>query len=60
MIITAIPHCDEYLGSGYYLMSEAFDEVWYKGKTAKEAVGYFFEEHFDTPIYNVTIIEKVR
>jgi len=39
--ITAIPHRDNILGKGYYLVSETMDKTWYKGETADEAVWNF-------------------
>ena len=58
MSITAIKHFDESEGTGYYLVSEDFDRIWYKGETAEEAVAAFCKEH---PITDrtITIIEEV-
>ena len=49
MSITAIPHYDDVFGKGYYLVSEHFDKVWYKGDTAEEAVNNYLKEHYLCP-----------
>ena len=58
MSITAIKHFDESEGNGYYLVSEDFDRIWYKGDTAKEAVAAFCKDKHITD-HIITIIEEV-
>ena len=41
MVITAIKHYDEFLGNGYYLVTEFMDKTWYKGNTPEEVVDNF-------------------
>ena len=41
---TVIPHRDNILGNGYYLVSETMDKTWYKGETADEAIQNFEEQ----------------
>lgn len=58
MRITAIYKYDEFLGKGYYLVTETMDKTWYKGDTAKDAVDAFVEsEHIDAR--NITIYEEM-
>ena len=45
MTVTAIKHHDETKGDGYYLVSQDFERVWYKGDTAGEAVEAYCKEH---------------
>lgn len=58
MFITATPHYDNILGKGYYLVSEYFDEIWYKGDTANEAVMSLAKEH-GLNTKKITILEEV-
>lgn len=58
MTITVIKHYDESKGNGYYLVSQDFDRVWYKGDTSQDAVAAFCKEHhFD--FNSMTILEEV-
>ena len=58
MTVTAIKHFDETKGDGYYLLSQDFERVWYKGETAGEAVEAYCKEHNITN-QTVTIFEEV-
>ena len=58
MIITAIPHYDNFLGNGYYLVSECMDKTWYKGETPEDAVNNFLQEHKYLRADDIKILEK--
>ena len=58
MSITVIKHFDESKGSGYYLVNEDFDRIWYKGDTVEEAVAAFCKDKHITD-HTITIIEEV-
>ena len=58
MTITVIKHHDEYLGNGYYLVSEHMDKTWYKGDTPTEAVSNYLKQRGITADH-VTIFEEV-
>ena len=47
MVITARKHKDNFMGDGYYLVSETMDRIWYKGSTPEEAVDNFCKDRFD-------------
>ena len=58
MIITAIPHYDNFLGNGYYLVSECMDKTFYKGETAEDAVNNFLNQHNYLHAEDITILRK--
>lgn len=58
MIITAIPHYDNYLGKGYYLVSECMDKTWYKGETPEDAVNNFLNQYDYLHAEDITILRK--
>lgn len=58
MIITAIPHHDNFLGNGYYLVSECMDKTFYKGETPEDAVNNFLQEHKYLRADDITILRK--
>ncbi len=57
MTITAIPHYDNILGNGYYLVTEFMDKTWFKGATPEDAATVFLKQ-FNLSIDNVKIIER--
>lgn len=58
MIITAIPHYDNFLGKGYYLVSECMDKTFYKGETPEDAVNNFLQEHKYLRTDDIKILKK--
>ena len=58
MIITAIPHYDNFLGKGYYLVSEYMDNTFYKGETAEDAINNFLKQYNFLHAEDITILEK--
>lgn len=58
MFITAIPHYDNFLGKGYYLVSECMDKTFYKGETPEDAVNNFLKQYDYLHAENITILRK--
>lgn len=57
MNITAIKHYDNFLGNGYYLVTEHMDKTWYKGETPEDAVTNFLTQ-YHIKADNITIFTR--